>query len=100
MKYNVNFEIGRSTDYKETFYRRTNKKNEVFNLTNSNINFSTVDFGNSYTEKVTIKQGYVDKKGDFRWDIREVEVKWYPLSSEYTVRQGWDYECRIEKKSV
>ena len=100
MKHNMIFEIGRSTNYKETFYRKIKEKNEVHNLVDSNINFETVDFKNSYKEKVTLKQGYVDKKGDFKWDIREVEIVWYPLSSEYTVRQGWNYECRIEKKTV
>lgn len=98
MNYNRTFEIGVSKNRNETFYRKIKAKDDVYNLVDTNINFETVDFHNSYTEKVTLKQGYVDKKGDFQWDIREVDIEWYPLNENYTVRQGLDYECRIEKK--
>ena len=39
------------------------------------------------------------KNGDYITYPKNVEITWYPLSSEYTVRQNdWTYEMEIVKK--
>ena len=95
MKYNTKYEIGISGT---NVYCKNLKNNQISNIYGG---FSTdrIDKNNSRKENVTLEFGSADKNGDYVSVFKNVEMTWYPLLSEYTVRQdSWSYEMNIERK--
>ena len=95
MNYNRKYEIGINGN---TVYYR-NLKNNTIGRIGGGFSINRIDCNNSHKENVTLEFSNVDKSGNFVSYSKNVEITWYPLSSEYTVRQNdWTYEMEIVKK--
>ena len=95
MNYNKKYEIGINGN--NVYYR--NIKTNTIGMIYNGYSSERVDRKNFHKENVTLEFSNVDKSGDFVSYSKNVEITWYPLYSEYTVRQNdWTYEMEIVKK--
>ena len=95
MNYNRKYEIGINGT---NVYYRNLKTNTIGNIYGGFSN-ERIDRNNSHKENVALEFGNVDKNGNYVAYSENVEMTWYPLSSEYTVRQNdWTYKMEIVKK--
>ena len=95
MNYNRKYEIG--INGTNIYYR--NLKTNTIGMICNGYSSERVDRNNSHKENVTLEFGNVDKNGNYVAYSENVEMTWYPLSSEYTVRQNdWTYKMEIVKK--
>lgn len=94
MNYNKKYEIGINGN---NVYYKNLKNNEVYPIYGGFYS-NRIDQNNSHKEPITLNLGTV-VNGDFVPVVKNIEITWYPLSSEYTVRQNdWTYEMEIVKK--
>lgn len=95
MNYNKKYEIGINGN---NVYFKNLKTNTIGMIWNG-YSSERIDRKISHKENLTLEFGYADKNGDYITYPKNVEITWYPLSSEYTVRQNdWTYEMEIVKK--
>ena len=95
MNYNRKYEIGINGN---NVYYKNLKTNTIGSIYGGFSN-ERIDRNNSHKESVTLEFGNVDKNGNYVAYSENVEMTWYPLSSEYTVRQNdWTYKMEIVKK--
>ena len=95
MNYNKKYEIGINGN--NVYYK--NLKTNTIGMICNGYSSERVDRNNSHKENVTLEFGNVDKSGSFVSYSKNVEITWYPLFGEYTVRQNdWTYEMEIVKK--
>ena len=95
MNYNKKYEIGINGN---NVYFKNLKTNTIGMIWNG-YSSERVDRKNFHKENVTLEFSNVDKSGSYVPYYKNVEITWYPLSSEYTVRSNdWTYEMEIVKK--
>ena len=95
MNYNKKYEIGINGN--NVYYR--NLKNNIIGMIYNGYSSERVDRNNSHKENVTLEFSNVDKNGTYVSYSKNVEITWFHLSGEYTVRQNdWTYEMEIVKK--
>lgn len=95
MNYNKKYEIGINGN--KVYFK--NLKTNTIGMIYNGYSSERVDYRNSHKETLNLEFGYADKNGDYINYYKTVEITWYPLSSEYTVRQNdWTYEMEIVKK--
>ena len=95
MNYNKKYEIGINGN--NVYYK--NLKTNTIGMICNGYSSERIDRNNSHKENVTLEFSNVDKSGTFVSYSKNVEITWYPLSGEYTVRQNdWTYEMEIVKK--
>ena len=95
MNYNKKYEIGINGN--NVYFK--NLKNNTIGSIYGGFSINRIDRNNSHKDNVTLEFSNVDKSGNFVSYSKNVEINWYHLSSEYTVRQNdWTYEMEIVKK--
>ena len=95
MNYNKKYEIGINGN--NVYFK--NLKNNTIGMIWNGYSSERVGRKSTRKENLTLEFGYADKNGDYITYPKNVEITWYPLSSEYTVRQNdWTYEMEIVKK--
>ena len=95
MNYNKKYEIGINGN---NVYFKNLKTNTIGMIWNG-YSSERIDRKISHKENVTLEFSNVDKSGDFVSYSKNVEITWYHLFGEYTVRQNdWTYEMEIVKK--
>ena len=95
MNYNKKYEIGINGN--NVYYKnlKTNTIGKIYDGFSNN----RIDRNNSHKENLNLEFGYADKNGDYVNYYKNVEITWYPLFGEYTVRQNdWTYKMEIVKK--
>ena len=95
MNYNKKYEIGINGN--NVYFK--NLKHNTIGMIYNGYSSERVDRKNFHKENVTLEFSNVDKSGDFVSYSKNVEITWFHLSGEYTVRQNdWTYEMEIVKK--
>ena len=95
MNYNKKYEIGINGN--NVYFK--NLKNNTIGMIWNGYSSERIDRKISHKENLNLEFGYADENGDYINYYKNVEITWYPLYSEYTVRQNdWTYEMEIVKK--